>query len=119
MDISYSIFTHLLGPTGEVIAQLDGEPRRGAYPTTVWQPGEVVDDAYSMVIPADTPAGSYPLEVGMYRLETLTRLPAIDTGGQRLPDDRILLAEITVLPASAPAGTEPGGAGQVQVHPRP
>jgi hypothetical protein len=117
MDISYSVFTHLLGPGDEVIAQQDGEPGGGAYPTTAWQPGEVVADDYSFVIPADAPAGSYPLEVGMYRLETLTRLPVVDAGGLRLPDDRILLAEITVLPASSPAGTGPGGISQVQPRP--
>ncbi|MFN2169231.1 MAG: glycosyltransferase family 39 protein, partial [Anaerolineae bacterium] len=91
MNISYSVFTHLLEPSGEVIAQEDGEPVDGAYPTTGWQPGEVVADGYSFVIPAETPAGSYRLEVGMYRLETMTRLPVIDAGGKRLPDDRILL----------------------------
>jgi 4-amino-4-deoxy-L-arabinose transferase-like glycosyltransferase len=109
MDVSYSVFTHLLGPSSEIIAQDDGVPQDGAYPTTAWQPGEVVADPYSFVIPADTEAGSYPLEVGMYRLETGTRLPVIDAGGQRVPDDRLLLAELTVLPASSPASPEAVG----------
>ena len=117
MDVSYSVFTHLLGPDNEIVAQQDGVPRGGAYPTTAWQPGEVVADTYSFVIPADTDAGSYPLEVGMYRLETATRLPAMDAGGQRLPDDRILLVEVTVLPALSPAGTELDEVSQL--HPGP
>ena len=102
MEFSYSVFTHLLGPSNQVIGQKDGVPQDGAYPTTLWEPGEVIVDRYSFVVNADVPPGSYPLEIGIYRPETGVRLPVLDADGQPLPDDRILLKDVTVLPAPTP-----------------
>jgi hypothetical protein len=99
MNVSYSVFTHLLGPANEIVGQKDGVPQDGAYPTTLWQPGEVVVDTYSFVVNADVPPGEYPLEVGMYRVEDGTRLPVTGENGQPVPQDRLLLGPITVLSA--------------------
>ena len=44
----------------------------------------------------------------MYRLETATRLPVVDADGQPVPDDRVLLSEITVLPALTPTSIPAG-----------
>jgi hypothetical protein len=98
MQLSYSVFTHLLGPSNQIIGQKDGIPQDGTYPTTLWQPGEVVVDRYSFLVNPDVPTGSYLPEIGMYRPETGVRLPVLDADGQPVPDDRILLPEITVLP---------------------
>jgi len=107
IDHSYTVFTHLLGPENEVLGQKDSIPRGGAYPTTRWQPGEVVADTYRFTVAPDAPPGNYPLEAGMYRLETGARLPATDADGQPLPHDRILLAEIAVLQAPTPTPFDP------------
>ncbi len=102
MNTSYTVFTHLLGPANQVVGQWDSPPHGGAYPTTRWQPGEVVADAYSFVVDSATEPGLYPIEVGMYRLEDVTRLPVSDESGRPIPGDRILLGEIAVLPAQPP-----------------
>ncbi len=102
MEFSFSVFTHLLGPSNQVVGQKDGVPQDGTYPTTLWEPGEVVADKYSFVVNADVPPGSYPLEIGMYRPETGVRLPVLDADGQPVPDDRILLKDITLLTAPTP-----------------
>jgi hypothetical protein len=112
MDVSYSVFTHLLGPSNQVLGQMDGIPGGGAHPTTLWQPGEVIADDYSFIVQAGAPPGEYPLEVGMYRLETGTRLPVTDAGGQPVPGDRILLPPIVVLPVPSPTASTSGGPGQ-------
>jgi 4-amino-4-deoxy-L-arabinose transferase-like glycosyltransferase len=106
MEFSYSVFTHLLGSANEIVGQKDGVPQDGAYPTTLWEPGEVITDTYIIGIHPDVAPGTYPLEIGMYRPETGVRLAVIDATGQPLPDDRILLSEISVLPApdATPAG---------------
>lgn len=105
MNVSYSVFTHLLGPGNRIVGQKDGLPRGGVYPTTLWRPGEVVADPYIILLDPSTPPGRYPLEVGMYRLETGKRLPVTGADGRPLAADRILLPEITVLPASLPTPT--------------
>lgn len=108
LEISYSVFTHLLGPSNVVIGQRDGIPRGGTYPTTLWQPGEVVADTYRLTVDPNAPPGSHPLEVGLYQLETAQRLPVHDAGGRPVPEDRILLPSIAVLPAaSLQAGAAP------------
>jgi hypothetical protein len=48
-----------------------------------------------VVLRADAPPGDYTLRLGMYDVRTLGRLPAV-RAGQRLPDDQIPLAQITV-----------------------
>jgi hypothetical protein len=113
MEFSYSVFTHLLGPSNQVIGQKDGVPQSGTYPTTLWQPGEVVVDRYSFLVNPDVPPGSYPPEIGMYRHETGVRLPVLDADGQPVPDDRILLPEITVLPAPVPTPSAVEGKHQI------
>ena len=102
LDTDYTVFSHLLGghnpaTQGPMWAGHDSPPLQGHYPTTVWQPGEVILDVHPLAIPTDTPPGEYELEAGLYELETMTRLPAYDALGQRLPDDRVLLGSIVVV----------------------
>lgn len=79
----YTTFLHLRTADGVTLAQRDSRPLDGAYPTSQWQPGETVIDPLTMALPADLPAGSYRLYVGLYRLDTLARLPVIDdTSGE-------------------------------------
>ncbi|NIV36560.1 MAG: hypothetical protein GWN58_46140 [Anaerolineae bacterium] len=98
LEQNYSVFTHVLGPSDEILGQQDGIPQGGTYPTTLWEPGEVIADPYSIAVGPHVPPGSYRLEVGMYRPETGVRLPVTDVHGQLVPEERILLSEVNVLP---------------------
>ncbi len=72
MDRDYKLFVHIepiAQPAGQnaqpIAAQYDAEPRGGDYPTSLWQPGDVIDD----VIPIDlsqVPPGEYSVRFGMY-----------------------------------------------------
>jgi len=66
MDVSYTVFVHLLGPTGDVLVQHNGEPAGGTRPTSGWVPGEYVTDSHDMPLPLELPPGDYVIEVGMY-----------------------------------------------------
>ena len=77
----YQVFVHLVGEGPEPVAQGDGPPLLGDYPTTMWAPGEVIADPHPVALPADLPSGRYRLLVGMYDLETLARLARLDGGG--------------------------------------
>jgi len=126
MDAEYTVFVHLLGPGNEVLGQKDSQPRAGAYPTSRWEPGEVITDTYSFAVSPATLPGAYPIEAGMYLLETLTRLPVVGADGQRLPGDRILLGEVSVRLAAtavptlipiAPEGSDKVYFPLVEAHP--
>jgi hypothetical protein len=87
----YTLFVHLLGPDGALLAQADGQPLGGRYPMTLWARGEEVRDRRTLAMPPGLPAGSYTLAVGLYRLDTLERLPAVDAAGRPLPDAELRL----------------------------
>jgi hypothetical protein len=90
-DVAYTVFTHLLGPQGLVVAQSDSPPQGGAAPTTSWLAGEVIADEYWIPVPSELPPGPLYIEVGMYDPATGDRLPIHDAQDSRLSDDRVLL----------------------------
>lgn len=71
----YTVFTHLLDSEGKLQAQQDRAPQRGRYPTSWWDPGEIIIDPYSLLLPKNLASGQYTLRVGLYRPETGQRLP--------------------------------------------
>ena len=97
MEVSYTVFTHLLDGNHQIWAQKDSIPGSGSLATTGWIEGEVVTDTYELVVNADAPAGEYVLEIGMYDAATGERLPVYDARGQSL-GDRVVLCPINVLP---------------------
>jgi hypothetical protein len=100
MQISYTVFTHLLDAEEHVWGQMDSIPLSGAAPTTGWMPGEVFADPYDIVVAPDAPPGVYVFEIGMYDATTGQRLPVLGAPGQP-EDDRILLQRIQVLATEA------------------
>ncbi len=88
MDEDYTVFVHLLGAEGTMYGQGDGPPLDNDYPTSYWLPSEVLRDPHTVVVKTAPQDDAY-LAVGMYRLSDLTRLPAYDATGARLPNDAI------------------------------
>jgi hypothetical protein len=78
LDQNWTVFVHLVDSTGSLVAQHDSQPRDGRYPTSVWDQGEVVDDAHLLVLPANLPDGDYQVVVGLYSVESGERLPVLD-----------------------------------------
>jgi 4-amino-4-deoxy-L-arabinose transferase-like glycosyltransferase len=101
LDKDYTAFTHLLGEhnpatNGPLWAGHDGQPDAGHYPTTAWQPGQIILDVHPLPIPVDAPAGEYRLATGLYLLESMIRLPAADSAGNPLPGDAVLLGTVEI-----------------------
>lgn len=86
----YAIFNHLVAPDGSIVAQADGWPQGGLMLTTQWQPGEYVEDSYTLTIPSDALPGPYTLYVGVYDAANDERQSAFQDG-QRLPADRLTI----------------------------
>jgi hypothetical protein len=98
IESDYTIFVHLQGPDGGLVAQQDNPPVRGTRPTSLWAPGALIEDPYEIQVPAGAAFGRYTLSAGMYDPATVERLEAIGDGG-RLPEDRVALTVVTVRPA--------------------
>jgi len=93
MERDYTVFVHLVDQNGVLMSQADGPPVGGDYPTSLWDPCEVLVD--ERLVPVEgLPPGTYRLNVGMYLLETGERLRAVDSAGARLQDDVVPLAEV-------------------------
>jgi hypothetical protein len=89
METSYRVFIHLVSPTGQVLAQSDGEPAAWTRPTTGWAVEEVVLDERIIAIPADAVPGDYEVRVGLYVLDGPRLL--LPTG-----EDAYVLGTVTV-----------------------
>ncbi len=94
METDYTVFVHVIGPDGQILAQRDAPPDNGAYPTSRWAAGEVVPDLVRVPLPLNLP-DDVPLEVvvGMYRPDTGQRLPVLDEQNQSV-DDRVVLGQV-------------------------
>jgi hypothetical protein len=97
MGVDYKIFVHIFDPaTGEVVAQDDAMPHRWLFPTTLWWAGETVQDPISISMDGVSP-GTYGIAVGVYEPLTGDRLPLVDSNGQLIPDERVVLEEVIEL----------------------
>lgn len=95
MTEDYTVFVHLVDEEDTIWGQHDSQPVNNYYPTSFWDPGEVVKDEHALVVREDVRPDEYRIEVGMYRLADGQRLTIVDQDGQVL-DDKALLREIMV-----------------------
>ena len=85
------VVLYLVDAGGQIVGQADSQPVEGHYPTSIWDPGEIVVDEHRIA----APPGEYQVYVGLYQWETSTRLSAA-LDGERIPDDRLLLGVVKV-----------------------
>jgi hypothetical protein len=81
VDKDYKVFLHLLDERGEMAGQGDAEPFGGFYPTSQWQPGEVLDMGLAVELKQNLAPGSYKLIAGLYNPQTGERVPILDAQG--------------------------------------
>ncbi len=92
MDKDYVAFIHVVDASGHTVWQVDRQPRDGAYPTSLWDVGEIVEDEVVISVPGDAASRTYRLHLGVYDPDTQERLLTFDPFGRRLKDDIIVLA---------------------------
>ena len=85
IDQDYTVFFHAVGPDDTRWGQQDTMPQDGNLPTSIWQPGQVIEDEYQITLAADAPVSSdYRYLLGLYEWQTGARL----TAGS---DDKVVL----------------------------
>jgi hypothetical protein len=94
MPRPYTVFVHLLGPDGNLVAQHDGIPQHDNAPTTCWRPGDLIPDPHPLTLPTNVVPGEYTLITGLYFWETGERLPA--RGATATPDNIVRVTSIDV-----------------------
>ncbi len=95
--LDYTFFIHLDSATQKALAQADGMPLDGAYPTSLWAAGERVPVTLTVNVPPDLPAGAYTVWLGAYYWPTGERLAVQNTQAQ-VEENRLLLQTLTWPP---------------------
>ncbi|MCS7087322.1 MAG: hypothetical protein NZL91_01285 [Thermoflexales bacterium] len=93
----YTVFVHVRDEQGRIVAQHDGMPRGGSYPTTIWSAHEIIPDPHPLVLSPDTVPGSYDVVVGLYDLASGARLPVVNSPA-RTPDGGVRIGTLKVHP---------------------
>ncbi|MEZ4593982.1 MAG: hypothetical protein R3D55_22995 [Chloroflexota bacterium] len=89
---NFQVFTHLVRE--EILGQDDSAPECGIYPTSRWEPGQLVRDTHFIPIGPDITPGGSVIKLGMYDLVTLERMPIAG-----VPNDIFTLTEVTIFPS--------------------
>ncbi len=85
-DQNYQVFVHLLN-NDELRVQHDGAPQCDFYPTTHWEPGEIIADTHMLVLPTEVDPNDLSLHIGMYNLITQDRLLFDDSSSDKFALD--------------------------------
>ncbi|MFN8491964.1 MAG: glycosyltransferase family 39 protein [Caldilineaceae bacterium] len=88
---NYTVFVQLLDKSAKLLAQSDQQPQQGKFPTSTWQPGDVLADEYQFAQPPTPQAGAQwaQLIIGLYDQDQ-KRL-AVQGEGQPSADFFVLL----------------------------
>ncbi len=78
----WTAFVHLVDGEGQLVAQADGQPLNGDYPTSLWVAPCTFTERRTLTLPDETPAGEYHILIGLYNANdpSLPRMPATDGG---------------------------------------
>lgn len=95
MNQDYTVFVQILDSQDTIVGQVDSWPLQGTYPTSQWQPGEIINDPYLIQLQPGLASGPYRLHVGFYLLETLQRVPVVDENGAPI-DDKVIISGLAV-----------------------
>ncbi len=86
------MFVHLIDADGNIVAQMDRPLLNGDYPTSFWEPGEVIQDSFAVPLPSverfedKIIPGEYWLRLGLYNSDDGVRLPVLDKTGEVIAD---------------------------------
>ena len=86
-----TMFIHLTGTDGNIVAQVDRQPLNGRFPTSSWIPSQMITDSITLPRPAETQNRPLLLRLGMYTWPSMRRLPVINTSGSAQRDDAIVI----------------------------
>jgi len=85
LPADYTVFVHLQDAAGVLASTGDGPPMGGAFPTSMWRPGDVILDVHRLAWADEDVEAGRNIVVGLYNPNDGVRLPA-HVGGIPIPD---------------------------------
>ena len=86
-----TMFIHLTGTDGNIVAQVDRQPLNGRFPTSSWIPGQMITDSITLPRPPEAQNRPLILRLGMYTWPSMRRLPVVNASGSAQRDDAIVI----------------------------
>ncbi len=78
LAVDYTVFVHVeRGQT--MLGQNDGQPAQGILPTTLWRPGDRIEDVHEVDLAAPYDPKTDRVIVGLYDLATMIRLRVVES----------------------------------------
>jgi len=93
IPVNYTVFTHLLSPSGQVVAQHDSWPAAGARPTTSWIKDEIIVDDHLLTFSVADFTGTGQIEIGLYDQATGERVPLSDGSDHLLLPTQVVVRD--------------------------
>jgi hypothetical protein len=93
----YTIFLHLVDASGRQVAQADGPPLNGDWPTSAWVPGQALADVRQFDLAPGLAPGRYTVQLGFYDPASGARVGAFRSDGGEWPDDIVLLKDVVEI----------------------
>ncbi len=88
ISTDYTTFLHLRDKANQNVAQQDNPPAQGRYPTSLWDPGEIIIDKLILPIDGQLPVDIYTPVIGLYNLD-IGRLPT-----EGIPENELRLESV-------------------------
>ena len=76
-----TVFVHMIDSSGDIVAQADGPPSHGYWPTSEWELGIVVSDHHNLDHDIDISRETYTIVIGLYDPVSGLRVPAYSSTG--------------------------------------
>ena len=92
-----TLFLHVIGPDGNLVAQDDSPPEEGRRSTLTYRAGDGIDQLHRLLIPERAPDGEYRVYAGVYNSSDKVRWPA-EQDGQPAKDNLVFLGALTLSP---------------------
>jgi hypothetical protein len=96
VDAAYAVFVHLVDEEGALVANHDGPPAAGIFPTDAWLPGMTIPDAHPLPIPESLAPGRYELRAGLYDPQSGKRLALLSLDGMPAAGDYAPLGSVVI-----------------------
>lgn len=105
IDTDYKVFANILDPqTLTKYASSDAMPVNWQAPTSTWQPGTIIEDAHTLTVDSNAPAGIYELQIGLYSQAddgSISRLRIVTPDGG-MANDFLYLSRVRLVPEESP-----------------
>ncbi|MGH2541861.1 MAG: hypothetical protein ACRDIB_03635, partial [Ardenticatenaceae bacterium] len=102
-QIRYLLSLKLVDAAGRVWGERVSEPCNAWCPTHQWEPGSTITDHHALMVPADTPPGTYTVQLSWLDLASGQPLPLADGIG----DSVVTLLDVTVAESSLQTPVQP------------